>query len=143
MFARILVLPQEWRFPASSVSSESEIFSHSLMDQARDHLDTCVTEAVRRGLHMKWNHNLSTHFLNHILSDEDRINGKSHIWRLTLTFQAVLMHVLCLSLFKLADWLSGKLARPIHSSETIFPLFKMIEDCCPITVRCISSSSSV
>jgi hypothetical protein len=26
---------------------------------------------------MKWNHNLSTHFLNHNLSNEDRDNGKS------------------------------------------------------------------
>ena len=28
---------------------------------------------------MKWNHNLSIHFLNHILTDEDRVSGKSQI----------------------------------------------------------------
>jgi hypothetical protein len=32
---------------------------------------------------MKWNHNLSTHFLNHILSDEDRVSGKSQLQQAT------------------------------------------------------------
>jgi hypothetical protein len=64
-------------FSASPASPESEIFNHVPMGQTRDHLDARVIGAIQCGLLMKWNHNLSTHFLNHNLSNEDRDNGKS------------------------------------------------------------------
>lgn len=67
-------------FSASPASPESEIFNHVPMGQTRDHLDARVIGAIQCGLLMKWNHNLSTHFLNHNLSNEDRDNGKSQWW---------------------------------------------------------------
>jgi len=44
---------------------------------------------------MKSNHNLSTHFLNHIVSNEDRVSGKSQGLRLEAKYggmRRILLH---------------------------------------------------
>ena len=71
------------RFMRLASGSEGPSVTVALRARHRDGhaIWTRVTGAVlqRYGLHMKWNHNLSARFLNHILPDEDRVSGKSHL----------------------------------------------------------------